>query len=94
MGAENASREVCVVGGVFIGSGAGLARTAAGIRLGAGGEERRVFDVLKAVQKGDVTKVRFEEGTTRLLFDVKESSSLVASNPTMKADAPRSQRRL
>ena len=31
--------------------------------------------------------MRFEEGTTRLLFDVKESSSLVASNPTMKADA-------
>jgi len=35
---------------------------------------------LKSVQKGEVTKVRFEEGTTRLLFDVKESSSLVLSS--------------
>ena len=47
---------------------------------------------LKSVQKGEVTKVRFEEGTTRLLFDVKEASSLVVSSPakaTMDAASKR-----
>ena len=66
-----------------IGSGQVLARTAASA---APGEGVAYSTFLKAVPKGDVTKTRFE-GTTRLLFDVKESSSLVASNPTMKADA-------
>ena len=49
---------------------------------------------LKSVQKGEVTKVRFEEGTTRLLFDVKEASSLVVSSPakaTMEAASKRQQ---
>jgi len=49
---------------------------------------------LKSVQKGEVTKVRFEEGTTRLLFDVKETSSLVVSCPakaTMEAASKRQQ---
>ena len=49
---------------------------------------------LKSVQKGEVTKVRFEEGTTRLLFDVKETSSLVVSSPakaTMEAASKRQQ---
>lgn len=72
----------------FIGSGAGLRREHAKRHPPAPAVKSVAYSTfLKAVQKGDVTKVRFEEGTTRLLFDVKESSSLVASNPTMKADA-------
>ena len=72
----------------FIGSGAGLRREHAKRHPPAPAVKSVAYSTfLKAVQKGDVTKVRFEEGTTRLLFDVKESSSLVASNPTTKADA-------
>ena len=72
----------------FIGSGAGLRREHAKRHPPAPAVKSVAYSTfLKAVQKGDVTKVRFEEGTTRLLFDVKESSSLVASNPTIKADA-------
>ena len=72
----------------FIGSGAGIRREHAKRHPPAPAVKSVAYSTfLKAVQKGDVTKVRFEEGTTRLLFDVKESSSLVASNPTTKADA-------
>ena len=61
MGAENASREVCVVGGVFYRERSGSsARTREAASAGAGGEERRVFDVFEsgAERRRDESEIR------------------------------------
>ena len=61
VGAENASREVCVVGGVFYRERSGSsARTREAASAGAGGEERRVFDVFEsgAERRRDESQIR------------------------------------